>query len=211
MLDSLLSIFIGVTFFAFIGFLNRKNLSTSASEAFIGFADTKFYLSKWRFACNSFGHSWYNPKGIGTKLIQMYGAGACYSSADGDIHINLPKIQRHQEKDGDWRGFNPDSVDVAVEYILEHESLHSAIAEHIDEEYEKQEAQFKEKWNSSSRLEKIKIFYFSLRHGFGTRIPWDEEWIIKQVQDAKQSNREIQRIRRNILPGRSPNGGSVES
>lgn len=211
MLDSLLSIFIGVTFFAFIGFLNRKNLSASASEAFSGFADTKFYLSKWRFACNSFGHSWYNPKGIGTKLIQMYGAGACYSSSDGDIHINLPKIQRHQEKDGDWRGFNPDSVDEAVEYILEHESLHSAIAEHIDEEYEKQEAQFTEKWNTSSRLEKIKIFYSSLRHGFGTRIPWDEEWVIKQVQDAKQSNREIQRIRKHILPGRSPEGGSVES
>lgn len=203
-LDTLLIATAFVTFHSFIGFWNRKNLSESAPEVFNGFPDTKFYLSKWKFACNSLGDSWYNPRGIITKLFAMYATGGRYSSADGDVYINLPAINRAQMKGRGWRGFDPDTVDEAVEYILEHEALHSAIGEHIDEEYEKQETEFKEKWSSSSWLEKVKIFYSCLRYGFSGGVPWDEEWIIKQVQDAKRSNREIQQLRKQVLPRREP-------
>jgi hypothetical protein len=206
LLDTLLIATVFVTFHSFAGFINRKNLSESAPEVFNGFPDTNFYLSKWKFACNSLGHSWYNPQGIATKINNMFRCGGMYGS-HGDIYINLPAIQRYYNKGKFFRGYEPETSSEGVEYILEHEALHSAIRSHAEIEFEKQEHEFKEKWNSSSRLGKIKIFYSSLIYGFGGGVPWNEEWIIKQIQDAKRSNREIQRLRKQILPDRGIQGG----
>jgi len=201
MLDLLLKIFIAITFFAFTGFLNRKNLSESASESFNSFPDIKFYLSKRKFAWEMYGHSWYNPQGILSKLRVMYGAGGCYGSSDGNIHVNLSAVHRAQEKGHGVGGFKLPSLEDTVEYILEHEALHSAIRSHAEVEYEKQETEFKQKWNSSSRLGKIKIFYSQWRYGFGGGVPWNEEWIIKQLQVAKYSNWS------SISMNREPEGG----
>lgn len=196
--------FILLTFHSYVGFLNRKNLSSSAKDSYEGFPEVRFYRSRWKFACRVVGHSWYNPKGIGSKLVSMYATLGVYSPSDGDIHINLRSIDSQLNSlsgwRGDLRGYEPPTEAEAVEYIIEHEALHSAIRQHSEIEYSKQEKEFREKWKASSRFEKLQLFYSSVIYGFGGGgVPWNEEWVIKQIQDLRIYGAETWKARTSSL------------
>lgn len=199
MIDGLIPAFLLLTLHSYIGFKNRSNLSKHPAAHPSGRPRLKPYLSSWKFACQIHGDSWYNPKGILSKLLEMRRCGGAYRWEDGDIYLNLPAIYREFQKGSCFgRDYETDSVDELVEYVIEHEALHSAIRNHAGVEYQREEDEFKQEWRTAGRLEKTKMFFFSVKYGFGGGLPWNEEWVVEQVQDAKRVNRELQTIRREV-------------
>ncbi|MCU4753466.1 hypothetical protein OB919_15990 [Halobacteria archaeon AArc-curdl1] len=83
--------------------------------------------------------------------------------------------------------------------MIEHEALHSAIAQHKSEELQKRENQFQHEWVEADLLQKTRLFYTSIWYVVGEGQNWDEERILARIQNARQSHREIQEIKKAVL------------
>lgn len=121
--------------------------------------EIKFRLSRYRFQKEQLGWKIYIPI-FWPPLISLWrNVGACYLPKEHKIMMNLPNIKLWEaEPIHDSEFIEAEDLAEKVMFILEHESLHAAIASH-QRHWEKAEAEkFREKFREASRTAKLYIF-----------------------------------------------------